>query len=85
MRYSGNFENWKQIFKLSKLDIPNNIDFNLLPFINVSFHEVEEFQDNDENGEFKMLAERKEFTITFKDDLNQYDCSNLVKLMWFLG
>ena len=60
---------------MSKLDIPNDIDFHLLPFINVSFHEVEEFKDNDENGEFKMLAERKEFTIPFKDDLNQFDCS----------
>ena len=58
IKYQGGFDNWKPIFDLAKIDIPEDFARKWLEFITVSISDSDEFSDNDEYGKFQIFTNR---------------------------
>lgn len=87
-KYYGNFENWKCVFDLAKVTLPDNLNKKLLSMIRVSLSDSNEYSENTKEGLFKTSSNRKEIIAAFDIDLNNLntsDIDNVIRLNWFLG
>jgi hypothetical protein len=73
--YSGNIENWKQLFDSTQTPMPNDITSQVYERILVSICDTDEYSENDHNGFFTKTSKRKELFITIK--LNDLSCLDM--------
>jgi len=87
--YSGNVDNWKQLFVLTQTSMPTDIAPEVYEKILVSICDTDEYSENDHNGFFTKTSKRKELFVTIKLNdfasvkINEY--KDMITVYWHIA
>lgn len=86
-KYYGDYENWKFLFDMTKVNLPDNISKEFFKNFRICFSKSKEFSLPDDKGLFSVKSNRLELSISSKIDVNSLKSSeinDLVLLCWYI-